>query len=370
MTAALHVNDISLRLPDCALCDICLDVAPGECLCVMGPTGAGKTVLVEIIAGIRQPDHGQVWLDGHEVTRLPAWARGIAYVPQDAVLFPHLSVEGNIAYGLLERRLPPDRISARAAEAAAAVGVGHLLHRSPCTLSGGEAQRVALARALALDASLVLLDEPFAAVDERNRERLSVRVRDLERQRGAAVMYVSHSLEEATAIGDRICVLDAGRVAQIATPDELLRRPRCEFVATFTGARNILCGTVLGTDGQRHFVTGSLRLPVVTDHQGPARLMIRPEDIRLLPAESAPQIPRVLAGRVKRVAGAGALIRIEVTTADVDWVVLVTPRELKAMNWGMAEGLAIAVDLPTEALHVIPADPSGRVDNTARPKPV
>jgi len=367
MTPALHVEDISLRLPDCALCDIGLDVAPGECLCVMGPTGAGKTVLVEIIAGIRRPDRGQVWLDGHNVTRLPAWARGIAYVPQDAVLFPHLSVEGNIAYGLLERPLPPERVSARVAEAAEAVGVAHLLHRNPCTLSDDEAQRVALARALVLDAGLVLLDEPFAAVDERNRERLSVRVRDLQRQRGAAVMYVSHSLEEATAVGDRICVLDAGRVAQIATPDELLRRPCCEFVATFTGARNLVQGVVLGVNGQRDFIAGSLRIPVVADHYGPARLMVRPEDIRLLPAGSAARTSPLLAGRVKRVSGSGALVRLEVTTAEVDWVVLLTPRELKAMDWGVAEGAAVAVDLPREALQVIPAEHSGSVGNSARP---
>ncbi len=353
MTPMLRVEGLSLRLPDCDLRDVSLEVGRGECLCVMGPTGAGKTVLLEAIAGVRTPDRGRVWLDGRDITGLPAWARGMAYVPQDAVLFPHLSVADNVAYGLVERRLPANTIAERVDHATELVGVGHLLLRRPATLSGGEAQRVALARALVLQADLLLLDEPFAAVDERNRERLGARVNALQRELGTAVVHVSHSLEEALAVADRICVLDAGCVAQVATPHDLLRRPNCEFVATFTGARNIIPGTVQSTGDGRCFRTGSLSIPVASEHEGPARLVIRPEDIRLLPAPRLPLAPGWLPGQVRRVTGAGSLLRIDICTEDVEWIVLAVQREVAALGLELQAGNPVAVELPPGAIHLI-----------------
>lgn len=351
MSNMLRVEGLSLRLPDCDLREVCLEVAPGECLCVMGPTGAGKTVLLEVIAGVRSPDRGRVWLDGREVSGLPAWARGIAYVPQDAALFPHLSVADNVAYGLVERRLSANTIAERIAHATELVGVGHLLHRRPATLSGGEAQRVALARALVLQAGLLLLDEPFAAVDERNRERLGAKVSALQRELGTAVVHVSHSLEEALAAADRICVLNAGCVAQVATPHDLLRRPNGEFVATFTGARNIAPGTVARVGTEWHFRTGGLCLPVAGEHDGMARLVIRPEDIRLHP-ESHPPGPGLLPATVTRVVDAGALLKIEADTAGVEWVVLASRREVAAL--GLVEGDTVTLEFPPAAIHLIP----------------
>ena len=351
VTARLRVEGLSLHLPDCNLRDVALSVDCGECLCVMGPTGAGKTVLVESIAGVRTPDRGRVWLDSREVTGVPAWARGMAYVPQDAVLFPHLSVAENVAYGLVERRLAADTIAARVAHATELVGVGHLLPRRPATLSGGEAQRVALARALVLQAGLLLLDEPFAAVDERNRERLGARLKALQRELGTAVVHVSHSLEEALAVADRICVLDAGCVAQVAAPSDLLRRPSCEFVATFTGARNIVPGAVERVGAQRHFRAGGFSLPVVGDHAGAARLVIRPEDIRLHPESHRPG-PGLLPATVTRLVDCGALLRIEAGTNGVEWVVLASRREVEALS--LAEGAMVTLEFPPAAIHLIP----------------
>jgi molybdate/tungstate transport system ATP-binding protein len=354
MNTRLRVEGLSLRLPDCALRDVRVEVARGECLCVMGPTGAGKTVLVEAIAGVRKPDSGRVWLDGQELTDLPPWARGIAFVPQDAALFPHLNVADNVAYGLVERRLSADLIGERVAQATDLVGVGHLLHRRPATLSGGESQRVALARALALQAGLLLLDEPFAAVDERNREALGAQVSALQRELGTAVVHVSHSFEEAMAAADRICVLDAGRVAQVATPTDLLRRPSCEFVATFTGARNIIPGDVRKTGSGRFFQVGDLRIPVPGEHEGPARLVIRPEDIRLLPVTSHTLAPGLLPGHIARVTGCGSLLRVDVCTDGVAWSVLAVQREAKAVGLELQPGATVAVDLPRDAIHLIP----------------
>jgi len=350
----LRVEGLSLRLPDCDLRDVCLDVARGECLCLMGPTGAGKTVLIEAIAGVRTPGRGRVWLEGRELTGVPAWARGIAYVPQDAALFPHLTVADNVAYGLVERRLPAETIAARVAHATDLLGVGHLLHRRPTTLSGGEAQRVALARALVLQAGLLLLDEPFAAVDERNREDLGTRVSALHRSLGTAVIHVSHSFEEAMAVADRICVLDAGRVAQVATPDELLRRPNGEFVATFTGARNVVPGNVSRSSNNGClFQAGDLCIPVPGDHQGPARLVVRPEDILLLPLASGVLPPGRIPGRITRVTGSGSLLRVEVSTDGVLWTVLALRREAQREGVEIHPGTAVALALPPDAIHLI-----------------
>jgi ABC-type Fe3+/spermidine/putrescine transport system ATPase subunit len=350
----LRIEGVSLRLPDCALRDISLEVTAGEYLGVMGPTGAGKTVLLEIIAGLRRPDSGRVWLDGQDLTHTPAYSRGVAYVPQDYALFPHMSVADNIAYGLVERRLAPAEAAPRVIQMADRLGVGHLLERRPRTLSGGEAQRVALARALVLQAPLLLLDEPLAAVDERTREELIRQLQALQREWPMAVVHVSHSFDEALAVAGRLCILSGGRIAQIGPAEEVMRRPNCEFTALFTGCENIIAGQVTRKGAGSEFRRDELRLEVDCPWQGPAQLVVRPEDLRLL-AQPSPERDNVREGRVLSSGNRGSFWKFVVEVGGVEWSVLCSRYEAQVLD--LAPGMAVAVEFPVSCLHLLPAEP-------------
>ena len=232
-----------------------LRVEDGEYVTLVGPTGAGKTLVLETIAGLRRPLGGEVWLDGRRADTLPPEQRGIGVVYQDSLLFPHLNVRDNIAFGLGAGSLPaaligrrpaaaPTRGDARrlACEAAARLSAAHLLARRPATLSGGERQCVALARALVTRPRALLLDEPLSSVDERTREFLQAVLHRAHADDGAAVIHVTHSLAEAAAMGDRCAVLGEGRLQQVAPMSEVLRRPATAFVARFGGARIVIPG--------------------------------------------------------------------------------------------------------------------------------
>jgi len=235
----LRVENLSIRLGEFDLRDISFEVREGEYFVLLGPTGTGKTVLIECIAGLHRPRTGRIILNGRDVTDLPPEERGIAYVPQDYALFPNLTAFENIAFGLRVRKLPDSKVRARVYELAEWLGITYLLDRLPLTLSGGEKQRVALARALAVEPQILLLDEPLAAVDEQTRERLCRELKTIQRQTGATFVHVSHNFEETLAVADRIGVMNfvegteegkrgtrlrIGQLLQVGTPEEIFYR--------------------------------------------------------------------------------------------------------------------------------------------------
>ena len=285
-----------------------LRVEDGEYVTLVGPTGAGKTLVLETIAGLRRPLSGEVWLDGRRADTLPPERRGIGVVYQDSLLFPHLNVRDNIAFGLGAGSLPaaligrrpaaaPTRGDARrlACEAAGRLGAGHLLARRPATLSGGERQCVALARALVTRPRALLLDEPLSAVDERTREFLQVVLHRAHADDGAAVIHVTHSLAEAAALGDRCAVLGEGRLQQVAPMSEVLRRPATALVARFGGARNVVPGVarpVAATDSATDSSDAAVCLvelkngPTVlapVGRPGPVMAVVRADEIEVHP---------------------------------------------------------------------------------------
>ncbi len=235
-----------------------LDVAEGETLALLGPSGSGKSTLLRVVAGLQRPSRGRVHLAGRDVTDVPAHRRGVGLVFQDAVLFPHRDVGRNVAFGLVGlTRAESDR---RVAELLELVGLAGLERRPVGTLSGGESQRVALARALAPAPRVLLLDEPLGSLDGPLRDRLQDDLQELFASLSLTVIHVTHDVGEAFALGRHVAVLRDGRVAQVATPDELWRRPGDEWVARFLGMRNVL------------------------DHGG--RLaVVRPEAVRVRPGE-------------------------------------------------------------------------------------
>lgn len=247
----IKVSDLCVDLGDFLLENIDLDVKPGEYFVILGPTGAGKTVLLESIAGLYRLKRGRIWVGGEEVTQLEPEKRGISIVYQDQMLFPHLSVRDNITFGLKLRKASGQDIKSTLSWLVELLDIDHLLHRKPDTLSGGEKQKVALARALSIKPQLLLLDEPLSALDPENREGVQRELRRLHNRLKLTTVHVTHDFEEAIALGDRIAVLGDGRIHQVGTPEQIFRQPNSEFVARFAMVRNIFICEVTDGGGRR-----------------------------------------------------------------------------------------------------------------------
>jgi spermidine/putrescine transport system ATP-binding protein len=225
-----------------------LDVCAGEFLALLGPSGCGKTTLLRLLAGLERPDAGRLRLSGVDVTDVPAHRRPVNTVFQDYALFPHRDVAGNVAFGLEMARVPADETRRRVRAALELVRLEGLETRAVSALSGGQRQRVALARALVLEPAVLLLDEPLAALDWKLRDEMQSELKALQRRLGITFIFVTHTQEEAFALSDRIALLNAGRLEQLAAPADLYGRPRTVFAAHFLGVRNVLAARVLSRD--------------------------------------------------------------------------------------------------------------------------
>jgi ABC-type sugar transport system ATPase subunit len=236
----LKVKGLEVQLGSFLLAGISLDIERGEYFVLLGPTGAGKTILLEAIAGLQRLKKGDIWIDGLNVTHLPAEKRRIAYVPQDYVLFPFLDVEGNITFGMRARGCSKTVMEERVAHLSSLLGIGPLLRRNVRSLSGGERQRVALARALAVEPSLLLLDEPLSSLDATTSKLLRLELKRLHRELGLTTLHVTHNLFEAEELADRIAVLNAGKIEQVGRPEEIFFYPQSDSVSDLVGTQNVL----------------------------------------------------------------------------------------------------------------------------------
>jgi ABC-type sugar transport system ATPase subunit len=281
-----------------------LTIAPRELLVVLGPSGSGKTTLLRLIAGLESPDAGGVWIDGRDMAGIPPHRRDVAMVFQNPPLYPHLSVFDNIAFGLRARGVPRNQARAQVNTIAGLLGLDALLQRRPSALSGGERQRVAIGRAIARQPRVLLCDEPFSNLDPPLRVALREEVAELHRRFGSTLVLVTHDQSEALLLGDRIAILDRGRLLQCATPREIYERPVHRFVATFVGSppMNLLpVELVPEGDGTRvHLLAADRSLswtmpagagPTEPPASGRVELGIRPESITVHAAGSAPGPP-------------------------------------------------------------------------------
>ena len=326
----LIVDQVVKRFgPTLAVDHVSLHVQRGEIVSLLGPSGCGKTSTLRLIAGFIEPDAGHIRLAGALLNNVPTHARNLGIVFQNFALFPHMSVEANVAFGLRTRRVPAREVQQRVAEALELVQLGNMNRRYPSELSGGQQQRVALARAIVIRPDLLLLDEPLSSLDAILRSKMQLEIRRIIEQAGVTAIFVSHDQEEALSISDRVIVMSQGRIEQVGTPHEVYSRPTSEFVATFLGRSNILRGAVQhraqGTIELRAEGGTFVRLEGVRAEPGEVlRLQIRPEALAI--SEEPCGEFNVLSGTIAQAAFLGPFYEYVVRTGVGEFLAHVPSR--------------------------------------------
>jgi sulfate transport system ATP-binding protein len=328
--------------------DVSFDVAEGEIVVLLGASGSGKTTILRIIAGLEMPDSGDVFLHGRRVTNLPARERGTGVIFQNYALFPKMSVEKNIGYGLRLRRTPKKEIREKVDELIRLVHLEEHRRKYPSQLSGGQQQRVAIARALAYKPEVLLFDEPFGALDAQIRTRLRREIRTLLKEINVPSIFITHDQEEALELGDRIGVLNEGRLEQIASPFDVYNKPETEYVATFLGAANLLVGVVY--DGkiavENRYIEAREETAGFRNGQS-VKIVFRPEDVFLRKPENLTQSYQELAeGTIEEVNFVGAFERVIVRLNLPDRPpIIVTRPKTETTAFPLAPGRNVTVGL-------------------------
>jgi ABC-type Fe3+/spermidine/putrescine transport system ATPase subunit len=349
----IEIRNLSVKLGAFSLHDISLTVKKAEYFILLGPTGAGKTVLLESIAGVQPIQAGEIWLGGKDVTKMEPERRRASIVYQDHMLFPHLSVRENLIFGLKMRGKKPDQIATAQGKVVNLLGIEHLLHRKPDTLSGGEKQKVALGRAIVTDPEVLLLDEPLGALDPQTRDNVQQELIKLQDKLGITVLHVTHDFEEAITMGDRIAVIGEGAIRQVGIPDEIFRHPDSVFVARFTMASNIFAGTAVKEMGGRTvFLVDSSRIIADVDFEGPCHAAIRPEDI--LVSDSATALFSEVGGNVFtadiiQVINKGSVVHLAVNIPPL-MTCLLTRHSYHQMN--LSVGQKVYLMLSSSSVHL------------------
>ena len=348
--ARLELSHISkLYGPTTAADDVSLDVADGEFLVLLGPSGCGKTTTLRIVAGFIEPTSGTVRLGGREITELPPWKRNAGLVFQSYALFPHMTVNENVAFGLEMRKIPKVEMAPRIAEALRLVRLDHLGDRLPRQLSGGQQQRVALARALVFRPDILLLDEPLSNLDAKLRQDVRVEIRELQKKLGLTTVMVTHDQEEALTMADRLVVMSEGRIRQIGSQQDLYERPADRFVADFVGRSTFIEGAV---ESPGRFVSeGGLLIACDATSAGKASLALRPERLALMPAEASP-MDNTVNGVVEFVSYRGAQLDAHIRLSPTERVIVQMPNrpdhapavlgETVRVGWGRGTGRVFA----------------------------
>ncbi len=346
----IGVRNLCVDLGEFVLKDITLNIEEGEYFIILGPTGAGKTVLLESIAGLYPIRSGEIWLRGKEVTRVEPENRRVSIVYQDHVLFPHLSVKDNIIFGLKIHKASKDEQKERLNWVADLLGISNLLHRRPDTLSGGERQKVALGRAIVTRPELLLIDEPLSALDPETRESVQQELRQLHRALGITILHVTHDFEEAIALGNRIAVVGEGRLMQVGTPEEIFRHPNSEFVARFAMTRNIFHGKAeRKSNGDTVFRVDSTEFITATDAEGSYHASIRPEDILISTEPIRSSARNCFPGTITQVIDKGSTLYVTVSIPP-QLSCLVTRHSFEEI--GLHEGKKVYVTFKASSVHI------------------
>ena len=356
--AFLRIQGVSKSFgPVIAVDDVSLDIAQGEFFALLGPSGCGKTTLLRMLAGFETPSEGALLLDGVDLAALPPYRRPVNMMFQSYALFPHMTVAGNVAFGLRQDRVPRAEIATRVEEALALVELTALARRKPHQLSGGQRQRVALARSLVKRPKLLLLDEPLAALDKKLREQTQFELMAIQQRVGITFVIVTHDQDEAMTVADRIAVMEQGRIAQVDTPAAIYEVPCSRYVAEFIGDVNIFEGRARDVDGNGVAVEvadapAGLAAPARADcpDAGDAVLLaVRPEKIEITPQAPPPGALNAMAGEVTEIAYLGSTSTYRVRLDSGKTVVSTQTNRLHHGGGIIDRGARVHLTWPVEA---------------------
>lgn len=332
---------------------ISLDIEPGEFITLLGPSGSGKTTLLNLLAGFQAIDGGEILVDGAPIQHVPTHRRGFGMVFQSYALFPNMTVAQNVAFPMRMARIDRATSDRRVAETLEMMRLSEHAGKLPSQMSGGQQQRVAIARAIVMRPRVVLMDEPLSALDRRLRESIQIEIRELHQTIGSTILFVTHDQSEALTMSDRIAVMDAGHIVQVARPAEIYRRPRSRFVAGFVGESNLIDAQVIGRNGRTlvlrtpggHVFEAESRNGIQDDK---ATVLVRPERIAL---HDAP-VPGSIPATVTSALFLGEVLRIEVVLADGQTLLIRCPdiagRDLPPVGtrlnigWGAADSWVLS----------------------------
>ena len=342
----ISIDNINIALGEFSLREIDLTIEKNEFFILMGPTGAGKTVLLEAMAGLIPVNSGHIVVGGRDITGLPPEKRGISIVYQDYSLFPHLTVRDNITYGLHFHRMPKSEAKNRFDRLVDDLNLSHLLQRLPTNLSGGENQRIALARALIVNPEVLLLDEPLSALDPGFREDLRKGLKRLHESTDATFLMVTHDFSEALSLADRAAVMDGGRIKQVGGMKQIFQRPESTFVADFVGMKNLFTASFHDTKAAINGLEVELgRSP----DNGHGYIAIRPEDVVLSRTELHSSMRNSFRGRVTDVTDQGLYYEVSVTIEAVTFKSLITKSALFDLE--VSEGSETYLSFKATAIH-------------------
>jgi len=348
----IKIEGLCVDFPNFCLKDINLSINRGDFFVLLGPTGSGKTLLLEAIAGLVPVKRGKIYINGIDVTNLPPENRGVSIVYQDLALFPHLTVLENIKYGLHFHKIDKVKAEKRLNWLLDQLKLRPLISRFPVNLSGGEMQRVALARALMINPSVLLLDEPLSSLDPIFKEEIRGQLKKLHQETGSTFLMVTHDFTDVLFIASRVAVINEGKIEQVGDVEEIFQKPRSRFVANFVEARNILCGYLTGSNNHRYIDTGRIKVEFAentTENEKKVYFVIRPEDIIVskIPLQSSAR--NCYLGKVTEITNRGAIIYLKVDVGN-ELTAMVTKASFEQMN--IREGDSVYLTFKASAVHL------------------
>jgi molybdopterin-binding protein len=348
----LRIESLSVTLGEFSVQEVSLLIRPDEYFVILGPSGAGKTVLLETIAGIHTPDTGRIFLDGREITGTEPRLRNIGMVYQDYMLFPHLTVEENIAFGLRQKKVPSAERHTMVEAMCTLLEICPLAGRYPGTLSGGEQQRVALARALVLRPAILLLDEPLSALDGQTRERMRRELSRVQRLTGTTIIQITHHFDDVFALADRVAIMREGRIVQVGETPDVFLHPADTFVAEFLGIGNIIRGNS-SRAGTLARITPSQgpAFYAVSDIVGEVVATLHAEDVILSQAPFASSARNCLSGIVTEIIPCGSTVRV---VLDVGFLLTALLTRESCRDLLLEPGSGVYATFKASAVHVIP----------------
>ncbi|KXA91636.1 hypothetical protein AKJ63_01170 [candidate division MSBL1 archaeon SCGC-AAA259D18] len=347
----ISIENLSRDWPDFSLQNINLEVKDREYFVILGPTAAGKTLLLELIAGFYKPEGDQIRISGEDVTMKDPEERSVGFVYQDYSLFPHLTVEENIKFGLQVNSFLKEEVIDKTQQIMDLFGISHLTDRYPRTLSGGEQQKTALARGLVLDPKVLLLDEPISSLDMPSQEEMRRELRRIHEETEVTTLHVTHNREEASWLGDRIAVMNHGEIVQVGNPDEVFRKPKSEFVANFVGIENIFEGKSKREGSVAKIDIGSnVQIEATTEREGDVKICIRPEDILISKQPIKTSGRNMMDGQIVNISNLDNISRVTVDVGK-EFAVVITKRSLFDMD--LEVGKNVYITFKASSVHVV-----------------